>query len=95
MKYYNKPIPDGKLGQFDEILKACGGRYLSNPVEAPSQWGRWRVSYEYDDIHAANEHNRRWQRITTDIRETVRRPWWKRLIFSWMNVEGDSQSHEN
>jgi hypothetical protein len=87
MKYYNEPIPDGKLGQFDEILKACGGRYLSNPVETPpSRWGRWRVSYEYNDIEAANEHSRRWQRVTTDIKESIRLSWWKRLV-SWMNTE--------
>ena len=80
MKSWNTPIPKGKLGQFDEILKACGGRYLRNPQEAPDKWGHWRVSYEYEDIHAANEHNRRWEAVTTDIREEVRLQWWKRLF---------------
>lgn len=80
MKNYNEPIPRGKLGQFDEILKACGGRYLRNPEEAPDRWGHWRVSYEYDDISSANEHGRRWAVATTDIRETMRVPWYKRLF---------------
>jgi hypothetical protein len=88
MKAHNTPIPAGKLGQFDEILKACGGRYLCNPLEAPDKWGYWRVSYEYDSIEDANEHNRRWNRVTTEIRESIRKPWWLRLI-SWMN----SQDH--
>ncbi len=87
MKSRNTPIPAGKLQQFDEILKACGGRYLANPREAPDQWGKWRVSYEYDDIEAANEHERRWRRATTDIKETRRLPWWKKL-FSLANATG-------
>lgn len=81
MKFFNEPIPNGKIGQFDEILKRCGGRYLSNPVESPDQWGHWRVSYEYDNIEDAIEHNRLWVRTTTDITEKVRvKKWWKRIF---------------
>jgi len=69
MKTFNEPIPDGKLGQFDEILKQCGGRYLRNPIEAPDQYGRYRVSYEYDNMEAANKHDLCWSRVTTEIRE--------------------------
>ena len=82
MKSHNTPIPKGKLRIFDEILKACGGRYLRNPIESPDKWGHWRVSYEYDDIHAANEHNRRWRNVTEDCIEKPKKvSWWKRFHF--------------
>jgi len=72
MKVHNEPIPDGKLGQFDEILKLCGGRYLQNPIEAPDQYGRYRVSYQYDNMAGATQHEEKWKRITSDIRETTK-----------------------
>lgn len=83
MKSYNTPIPLGKLKQFDEILKACGGRYLRNPEEAPDQHGHWRVSYEYDNIEDANEHNRRFDRAINPIVEISKRP---RLISRILNT---------
>lgn len=81
MKIFNEPIPEGKLTQFDEILKTCGGRYLSNPRKAVDRWGAWRVDYSYDSVTAANRHQRLWRRVTTDIVEVRRRrPWWKRML---------------
>lgn len=69
MKVYREPIPCGKLKQFDEILKACGGRYLCNPEESPDRWGYWRVSFEYEDVESANEHYRRWYRVLKPVVE--------------------------
>ena len=76
----NSPIPDGRLTLFDQILKDCGGRYLSNPIDAPDQWGRYRVIYEYDNSTKANEHARRWNQLTTDVREMRTDQWWRKLI---------------
>lgn len=95
MKSYNTPIPRGKLGQFDEILKSCGGRYIRNPQESPDQWGYWRVSFEYDDIHSANEHNRRWERMMRDIKETVRLPWWEKLYTKIINNLNGFKQNKN
>lgn len=76
-KIHNEPIPLHKLTDFHAILKACGGRYLSNPVESPDQWGHYRVSYEYEDAQACNEHQRRWRRVTKDVREVRKDQWWR------------------
>jgi hypothetical protein len=76
MKCFNEPIPEGKLAIFDSILKACGGRYLSNPQKSIDGW---RVSYEYEDIESANEHGRRWRRATTDIIEKRRKTFWGKI----------------
>jgi hypothetical protein len=88
MKDINVPIPKGKLQQFDEILKACGGRYLSNPRRCPDQWGEYRVDYEYANIEASIEHERRWRKVTEDLKERVRTPWWRKLL-SFANTESD------
>lgn len=80
MKFHNEPIPDGKLTDFHEILCACGGRYLRNPIEAPDQWGRYRVDYAYADTEKANEHQRRWRRVTEDVSEVHRNQWWRVLL---------------
>jgi hypothetical protein len=87
-RVHNEPIPFGKLMDFDEILKACGGRYLSNPVVSPDQYGHYRVSYEYDDADAHNEHQRRWRQVTQDMREVRKDQWWRkamrRLKLGWI-----------
>lgn len=81
MQSHNKPIPKDKLGIFDEILKSCGGRYLRNPIKAPDQYGYWRVSYEYDDVDKANEHNRRWRNVTEDLVEKPKKAsLWRRVF---------------
>jgi hypothetical protein len=95
MKNHNVPISKNKLHQFDEILKSCGGRYISNPTKSPDQWGYWRVSYEYDDIKASNEHNRRWRQATEDFTEKMKLSWWKRLkILIEYILEDDTKNHE-
>jgi len=73
MKFHNQPIPEGKMGQFHEILKACGGRYLRNPEAFKDEHGAYRVSYEYDSADGYNEHVRRWRMATTPIIEKVKR----------------------
>lgn len=77
MKVNWEPIHPNKLNQFNEILKACGGRYISNPTKDKD--GNWRVSYEYDDINAANEHSRRWLQLNTEIQEIDNRQFLKTL----------------
>ena len=74
MKKYNEPIPKGKLQQFDEILKACGGRYISNPRESPDHWGHWRVSYEYDDMLQYIKHTDLWNQMNRSVIEKTRKP---------------------
>lgn len=72
-----EPIPATKLLAFHEILKACGGRYLSNPVESPDEHGHWRVDYAYDSGEAYAEHSRRWERVRGEaVREArANQPW--------------------
>lgn len=86
---YNEPIPNGRLADFHTILSACGGYYLHNPVESPDEWGRWRVSYAYDEAAKLNEHQRRWYRLVdTKVVETRRDQPWRRALRRWkMNVK--------
>lgn len=78
IKSYNFPVPLRKLTDFHEILKACGGRYLSNPVESPDQRGYYRVDFEYDSVEARNEHECRWLRVTAEVREVRKDQWWRK-----------------
>jgi len=61
------PVPKEKIGQFDEILKDCGGRYLGNPSDYIDVY--WVTIDPGDDLRFSS----RWRRTTTPIVETVRK----------------------
>lgn len=67
-------IPAEKLGQFHEILKATGGRYLSNPIRVSQDV---LVNYAPGDFMAQSEA---WKRCVTPIRETRRDQWWRAIM---------------
>jgi len=73
----SESVPRGKMEQFHEILKACGGRYLANPFVVGESVV---VHYEYERVEACNEHGSRWRRITEDVREVRRDQWWRKLV---------------
>ena len=74
LKCYNAPVPAGKLQQFDEILRASDGRYLSIPCW--SGYERcWRVDYASN-----NELERRWLLATTAITEKRSDTVWRVLF---------------
>lgn len=76
MKNFNIPIPENKLGQFDQILKSCGGRWIRNPEKCADQYGYWRCSVEFDEIENANTFNKRFERVCRPIEERVKKKSW-------------------
>ena len=68
------PVPKGKLKQFDEILKATGGRYLCNPWEVKDGY---RVSFQIDRY---DEFAKAWQRSLTDIKEINKSQTWRVIL---------------
>ena len=72
----SESVPRQKMDQFHGILKACGGRYLHNPIEIGDVFC---VSYEYEDVRNSNEHGKRWRRATEDVREVRKDQWWRKL----------------
>ena len=73
----NDPIPAHKLGQFHEVLCACGGRYRGNPRDCTKQEGVYRVDYSYDPTTGFDE---RWRRCIEDVREVRKDQWWRRML---------------
>ena len=73
----HQPIPKDKLYQFQDILKAKGGRFLSNPYEEKDCY---RVSYYYDDVGDANSQSKAWNRVTQQITEKRSDQWYRILI---------------
>jgi hypothetical protein len=63
VKVYNEPIPVSKMFQFNEILKASGGRYLNNPRNRRDYF---LVNYEYSPEKGFAQ---RWDKATQDIME--------------------------
>ena len=80
IRHHNEPIPDGKLKQFDELLKACNGRYLGNPYETHDQWGRYRASFEFDLSEDSNKFGRLWGAMNTPIVEIRKDQLWRRIL---------------
>ena len=70
-------IPAKKMMQFHEIIKSCGGRYLANPFQIGDSVS---LAYEYGNVLDYNEHSKRWERTVTDIKETYKKPWWKKAL---------------
>jgi hypothetical protein len=73
VKSYNEPVPKAKMSQFDEILKASGGRYIGNPQESHDCF---RVNYEYDPEKGFDQ---RWDRVNRDVVEVRKDQWWRIL----------------
>ena len=73
----NDPIPANKLGQFHEVLCACGGRYRGNPRDCTKHEGVYRVDYSYDPTTGFDA---RLRRCIEDVREVRRDQWWRRLL---------------
>ncbi|MBD3353630.1 MAG: hypothetical protein GF364_19255 [Candidatus Lokiarchaeota archaeon] len=59
----NMPIPRRKINQFHEILCACGGYYLGNPIEWPDEY---RVDFNPGDYR---RFHKKWSLVTKDIIE--------------------------
>ena len=72
MRVRNDPIPKNRLQQFDEILKATGGRYVDNPRDCGDVY---RVDYDPGDYKKMCEL---WRRATTEVVEVRRDQWWRR-----------------
>lgn len=77
IRVYNEGVPAGKMGQFHEILCACGGRYRGNPRDCAKSEGCYRVDYSYDPASGFGE---KWGRCLTDYRE-VRKDQAHRRLF--------------
>lgn len=74
MKVYNDRIPKHKLSQFDEILKATGGRYLSNP-----RFSRHDDCFRVDYIPGETT-SQTWSRCLEDVGEVRKDQWWRKLL---------------
>lgn len=70
-KVYNASIARAKFQQFDEILKATGGRYLSNP--------RIGSTVVWVDYSPARDTELRLLQMCTSIVERRRDQWWRKL----------------
>lgn len=69
-------VDAGRLGDLQEVVKAANVRFLSKPlVYRDSAWVA--VGGDLDEML---EFDYLWRRMTTPIREAMRKvPWWKRL----------------
>jgi len=80
MKSWNTPIPKGKLGQFDQLLKKVGGRYLSNPRKNPGKWGEYRVDFELETGESQDRFYSAWSRLNREIVETRKDQKWRIIL---------------
>lgn len=69
-----RSVPAEKLGQFHEILCATGGRYVRNPFRFGAMV---EVCFEPGDY---DEMQRRWDRVTVDVKEIRRDQLWRRVL---------------
>jgi hypothetical protein len=70
---HNFPIYRNKFKQFDEILKACNGRYIDpRPHDCVDEYGDIRASFSFEESADATDFNNRWRTVTTDIIEKKR-----------------------
>jgi hypothetical protein len=69
-----RSVPAAKFSQFHEILCATGGRYVKNPL----RYGTIvEVCFEPGDY---DELQRRWDRVTIDVREVRKDQWWRKIL---------------
>jgi len=78
---HNERIPGHKFREWQEILKATGGRYLQNPRVL--EGAIVVVDYEPGDYQAMNEA---WARCNTPISETRKDQPWRRQLRRIMKV---------
>jgi hypothetical protein len=69
---YGEKIPIEKWDQFNEILKATGGRYVGNPCPMTRCV---LVSYE-----PGPETQARWARCNEDVKEVRKDQLWRRML---------------
>lgn len=67
-------IPANKIGAFNDVLVATGGRYLQNPL---IMGNKALVKYEPGDQY---KHLEMWNYITKPIIEKRSDQWWKILL---------------
>lgn len=78
IKLENFKVSRHKLGQFKEVLVATNGIFLANPVFFED--GSAAFSFSFNDIDSYSEFHRRWESLTTEIREKRSDQGWKRAL---------------